>query len=136
MCGREQLERVEDGEREEDLLAGSVLPRRLSRARDRPGLRLGGEPARIPLDDDGVGRQRDGEETGGPLAGLDRLGVAGDEAAEGERISAPEAGERERRQDGGRDPPRHHEQAQADDEAGQRCCNALSPVGSHARVIP
>lgn len=134
--GRGELKRVQDRKRENDLLFAGVAACGPDRPFQRAPPCRGREAVGVALDDDRVGRERNGEEARRPLAGLDRLGVARDEAPQRERLAAsePRQGEHSRR-------PRRRsspddEGAQANDEPGKRGRQPFAPQRSHAAVIP
>ena len=130
---REQAERVRDRKRERDSFGILAALRHGDRARERTGLRLRRDTARISLDDNGVRSQRQAEELGLPLSDAECRRVAGDEPAESEGLSAAEAREEECARCGRGDPRGQDGPAQAHDSTGEE---PNEDVASHSGSLP
>ncbi len=112
---REELRRVEDREREDDLVASLLLRGDVDRALHDRLLLAVGEAVRIAFDDRRVCRERDGEEALRARAGFDGRRVVRNQAPELERRAASEAGQVDGCRNRGGDPGCHDEVAQAND---------------------
>jgi hypothetical protein len=100
---------------------------------DRPRLCRGGEPVRIPLDDERVGREREPEVPRLSLPDLPGLCVLRNEAAERERLARAEPRKRPRHGDRSSDPGRHDEVAEPDDDP---CEETNHPLTNHVSRYP
>ena len=109
---REDLLRVQDRQREQDLVALRLLRGGVDGPLDDRPLRLGGEPVGVSLDHCGVRRERDREVLLGTLGRLDGRRVVRDQSAELEGLARPQARQVQGRGDGSPDPRDHHEVTQ------------------------
>ena len=86
-----------------------------------------GEPARVALDDRGVGGQREAERAGGQRLCVRRAAALGREVVERRRGCVAQAGQRDGGSDRDRDPRERDEVAQADDDRGIAARHQAAP---------